>query len=260
MLDSELDDRNNETISILSTLEKSIYEKELEQKDIEDGFIYVNEKLDEHNKFEVIIKSKLILMMAEKLEKSKYPQLDIIDRLIEEFAGRISEQHIRRSLPDRFKKLVRVTAQKKANETKIKNKAASNGSSSITVLEDPVQQFKSDDSFEREKLNPDFTPNIASDFVISSEITSSSNDYVSPDYIKSLEKLIKALNGQIPYTDCLATHKIMKMDKIKAIQLDEAMKASLKEVFVIVDIRTNQITTIYTDKEFNKRIKNDDNI
>jgi hypothetical protein len=42
--------------------------------------------------------------------------------------------------------------------------------------------------------------------------------------------------------------------------LDEAMKASLKEVFVIVDIRTNQITTIYTDKEFNKRIKNDDNI
>ena len=36
--------------------------------------------------------------MAEKVEKAEYPQKEIIEYLIEVFAGRISEQHIRKIL------------------------------------------------------------------------------------------------------------------------------------------------------------------
>jgi hypothetical protein len=62
--------------------EKSIYELELEKKNISDGFEYVIKLLDDHINFETRYKSKLILIMAEKLEKTGFPQKEIIEHLI----------------------------------------------------------------------------------------------------------------------------------------------------------------------------------
>ena len=50
------------------------------------------------------------------------------------------------------------------------------------------------------------------------------------------------------------------MDKIKAFQFDEAIKSSLKEVIVTVDIRTNNIVQIFTDKEYKNMQKSKLNV
>ena len=245
--------------------EKSIYEQELEKKNISDSFEYVIKLLDEHINFETRYKSKLILIMAEKIEKTGFPQKEIIEHLIEEFAGRISEQHIRKSLPERFKKPSRVTAQIKANATKTKNKIAlaqqvSNSSVvTTTVFEDALSKDK--DKIQRETL-PNFKPSIKSDYSLYSDPedslatpSSSDNNTISLEYVKSLEKTIAILNGEIPYSNRLAIYKVMKMDKIKAMQFYEAIKSSLREVVVTVDSRTNNIVQIFTDKGFKKMLK-----
>ena len=266
MTESDEDLDNKELVTSLQQQqeeEKSIYEQELEKKNVSDGFEYVIKLLDDHINFETKYKSKLILIMAEKLEKTGFPQKEIIEHLIEKFAGKISEQHIRRSLPERFKKPTRVAAQIKANETKAKNKislAQSNlntntAAATTTIFDDSSN--KNNDKIEGKPLS-NFKPNVESDFPLYSDlkdplVNPSNNNTISIEYVKSLEKTIAALNGEIPYTDCLAIYKIMKMDEIKAIKFENAIKASLKEVVVTVDIRTNNIVQIFTDKEYRKK-------
>ena len=217
--------------------EESIYEQELEKKNISDGFEYVIKLLDDHINFETKYKSKLILIMAEKAEKAEYPQKEIIEYLIEVFAGRISEQHIRRSLPERFKKPTRVAAQIKANKTKAKNKliltqsnSTSAAASTTTIFEDYLN--KNDDKIERKPLS-NFKPNVESDISLHSDpestlVTPSNNNTISSEYVKSLEKTIASLNGEISFTNCLTVYRVMKMDKIKAFQFDEAIKVFFK--------------------------------
>jgi hypothetical protein len=56
--------------------------KELEQKDVVEGFAYLKEILEDHINFETKYKSKLILIMAEKLEQTGYPQKRLLKNLL----------------------------------------------------------------------------------------------------------------------------------------------------------------------------------
>jgi hypothetical protein len=61
------------------------------------------------------------------------------------------------------------------------------------------------------------------------------------------------MKGELPYADCLATLRILKLDKVVLNRFYVAEFASIKNVVAILDIRTNQIVQVYTDKDYDAK-------
>jgi hypothetical protein len=61
------------------------------------------------------------------------------------------------------------------------------------------------------------------------------------------------MKGELPYTDCLATLRILKLDKVVLNRFYVADSASIKNVVAILDIRTNQIVQVYTDEDYDAK-------
>jgi hypothetical protein len=61
------------------------------------------------------------------------------------------------------------------------------------------------------------------------------------------------MKGELPYTDCLATLRILKLDKVVLNRFYVADSASIKNVVAILDIRTNQIVQVYTDENYDAK-------
>lgn len=80
------------------------------------------------------------------------------------------------------------------------------------------------------------------------------NDIQKPtlEYVTELERQIQALNGDLPYTDMLATHKVMKLSKLTIKKLISSATKCSKFVYIEVDVRTQEVEKIIPDKEYKK--------
>lgn len=194
---------------------------------------YFNKLQDSVIIFETYTKAKIIQIIAEKLESTGYPLMEIKSKITEDFQNRISERHIARCLPDRFKNINRVIAHRKHEQD--------------IALED-----KTVPKVENSLVEPTTIAGETPELTVSAQIP---QQEISPEYVKSLEKQVKALKSEIPYTDMLATMRIVKLDKVRVSQLQDASKSASKHVILMIDTRTNEVSQIYSDRESKKRSK-----
>lgn len=211
---------------------------------------YANELEDKDLIYRTKTRIYIIQALAETLEKQEYPILEIKEKIIEGFEGRVSGHYIIKCLPERFKRPQNVTSGKKSAEARKKQKQAIN-SATGQLLEEPELQFKEDDDEEDDESEdytggsnkheplPDIQPSIA----------------YSEDYVQTLEQQVKAMKGSLPYKDVQATQRIAKLSKQTLIKLEEASKKATKEIYTIIDTRTLEIIEVYSDKEYKKLVK-----
>jgi len=235
-------------------------------KNAEEVISLLIEGIDGNIEWETKTKAELIRIAAEKYEQAGYPIKEIKELIIERLGNRVKPHYVGQCLDERFKKITKVVAGKKGGEAKAnKQQAAMTNagvSGSSTVLEPPQHQSDGDDAYHegedpaakpvREQL-PDIKPQLESEFA---ELDGGSiPPKYSDEYILSLEEQLKALKGELSYKDCLATLKVVKVDKVTENRIYNASKAAKTHIYLIVDIRSNEIREIFTDTEYQKQIK-----
>jgi len=244
-------------------------------KNAEEVISLLIEGIDGNIEWETKTKAELIRIAAEKYEQAGYPIKEIKELIIERLGNRVKPHYVGQCLDERFKKITKVVAGKKGGEAKANKQAAMTNagvSGSSTVLEPPQHQSDGDDAYHegedpatkpvREQL-PDIQPQLESesvgDFGLVQDDSESKNDVVmggySDQYVKALEEQIQALKGELAYKDCLATLKVVKVDKVTENRIYNASKAAKTHIYLIVDIRSNEIREIFTDTEYQKQIK-----
>lgn len=245
--ESEAEKRQREQISKYN-IDDTFDRKKFDKMDYVHKQKYANELEDKHIIYRTATKTYIIAALAEALEKQEYPLLEIKEKIIEGFEGRVDANYVGKCLPERFKRPQRIAGGKKAL-AKIKAGAGASGTGQL--LEEPELQFKDDEEDDesedytggtsgtnkdsRESL-PDIQPSIA----------------YTEEYVQSLEYQIKAMNGSLPYADIQATQRITKISKQNLIKLEEASKKSKKEVYIIIDTRNQEIIQVYSDKDYAK--------
>lgn len=223
--------------------------------------------IDEANNFENITKKELIVMMAEKLEKDGFPIYEIKDKILETLTPeRITREWISHNLDERFKRPKKIAAGKATAAARNAGKQAQTNtgvSGSTTVFEDPQEEREQDndsnegesdaesEAFPARGELPDIKPQLESESQ-DQQVTHTPSVNFSDKYVQHLEQQIKALNGEVGYQDCIAEVKVNKLDKTTLNRLYRASDSSNSTVTMLVDIRTNTVTSVYPDKEWNK--------
>lgn len=250
-------------------------------KNFDEIITILRDGIENHLEWEGKTKAELVKIAAEKLLEAGYPAIEIKDLIVERLEGQIKEHYVRQCLDERFKKASSIAAGKKAAEAKklqamTTTTITNTGSSSSTVMEEqePSSEHKSDgndadyegDDFsiskkaEREQL-PDIKPQLESESEGKQKTQQQQQQHeqqqsrYSEEYVSSLEEQIKALNGDLPYSDCLATLRLVKIDKVTENRILNASRASKSHVYLYVDIRSNEVREIYTDTEYLKKVK-----
>lgn len=249
--------------------ESQINITELRNKNFEEITQYLITLIDEYRKFEAVTKAEIIKLMAEKLVEAGYPSTEVKDLILERLGDRVTRPYVLRCLPDEYKNPKSIAARKgkpAKQQQAMTNTGGITGAS--TVMEEPQQepQFEDNDhdgaddnikgkeyqaykeSLQRDEL-PDIKPQLESEVTIQ---TSEGSEY-SEGYVKHLKQQIKALKGELGYQDSLATIKVAKLDKLTENRIYNASKASKVNVVLLIDIRTNQVTQVYTDTEWKKQ-------
>ena len=249
-----------------------INEKKLKDMNFEEVIELIKENDLRVREYQDVSKAKLILVAAEKLKESGYPILEIKDVILERLGVSVTRPYLLRILPDEYKKATKIAGGKKAAEV-VKQKQAITNAGASTVLEPPIVTHESDgeDAYhegydantkaERHSL-PDIQPELESErmsdedekgFISLHEEMTKQN--YSHEYVQSLEEQVKALKGELPYKDCLATMKVVKVDKVTENRMLNASKAAKTHVYLVIDIRSNEIREIFTDTEYQKQFK-----
>lgn len=234
-------------------IEDTFDKKKFDKMDYARKQKYANELEDRDLIYRTKTRIYIIQSLAEALEKQEYPILEIKEKIIEGFEGRVSSHYIIKCLPERFKRPQNVTSGKKSAEARKKQKQANINSATGQLLEEPELQFKEDDEEEENDESEDYTggsnkheplPDIQPSIAY------------SEDYVQTLEQQVKAMKGSLPYKDVQATQRIAKLSKQTLIKLEEASKKATKEVYTIIDTRTLEIIEVYSDKDYKKLTNN----
>jgi len=219
----------------------------------------IAEKLmDEVERFQGHTKAELIRLMADKLEEAGYPILEIREKIQERLGLRVTRQYLLMCLDDRFKNPKRVAAGKAIREAEKQTNTGASGSS--TVMEEPGFESDNDDNDDN-KTEADIPD---SEYLARKNWESPDTESVkySDEYIEKLEQLqqqVKALKGELNYNDMLSTVRILKLNKATLNRLDNASAASKVYTYLLVDIRTNEAREIYSDVEWKKKLKQQQN-
>ena len=246
--------------------------EEIRQKrNFDEVITILEEGIDNHLEWEGKTKAELVKIAAEKLLDAGYPPLEIKELIVERLNNKIKEHYVGQCLDERFKKATKVAAGKKVAEAKKQQAQMVTNTGSSTVLEPPEHESEGDDADyegddtaistgkpqEREQL-PDIRPQLESESEYQDKEEESSNTKrYSEEYVSSLEEQVKALNGDLPYKDCLALLRLVKIDKVTENRMLNASRASRSHVYLFIDIRTNEVREIFTDTEYLQRIKSE---
>src|SRR4249920_842083 len=227
------------------------------KKNFDEVITILEDGIDNHLEWEGKTKAELVKIAAEKLLEAGYPPLEIKELIVERLHGKIKEHYVGQCLDERYKKAASIAAGKKGIEARKQKQMISNTDAS-TVMEPPEHKTDGEDAdYEgddiesstgkptREQL-PDIKPQLESESELTTLNTAENLGY-SQKYISSLEQQIKALNGDLPYKDCLATLRLVKLDKVTENRILNASRASKSHVYLYVDIRSNEVREIYTD-------------
>ena len=238
-------------------------------KNFDEVITILKDGIDNHLEWEGKTKAELIKIAAEKLLDAGYPPLEIKELIVERLEGKIKEHYVSQCLDERFKRATSIASGKKAAEAK-KQAMANTGAS--TVMEPPEHKSDGDNAdyegdditspkkADREQL-PDIMPQLESEGISNTDYTiqetGAPRANCSQEYMESLEQQVKALNGDLPYKDCLATLRLVKIDKVTENRILNASRASKSHVYLYVDIRSNEVREIYTDTEYLKKVKSE---
>lgn len=230
-------------------------------KNFDEVITILKDGIENHLEWEGRTKAELIKIAAEKLLDAGYPPLEIKELIVERLEGKIKEHYVSQCLDERFKRATSIASGKKAAEAKKQAMANTGASSSSTVMESPEHKsdgdnadYEGDDITAPKKADREQLPDIMPQLESESEEANEKSRY-SEEYVSSLEDQIKALNGDIPYKDCLATLRLVKIDKVTENRILNASRASKSHVYLYVDIRSNEVREIYTDTEYLKKVR-----
>src|SRR4249920_1518567 len=234
------------------------------KKNFDEVITILEDGIDNHLEWEGKTKAELVKIAAEKLLEAGYPPLEIKELIVERLHGKIKEHYVGQCLDERYKKAASIAAGKKGIEAR-KQKQAMTNTGASTVMEPPEHKTDGEDADyegddieavhpvqQREQL-PDIRPQLESEN--SPVEIQKVPDFYTVEYIEALEEQVKALKGDLPYKDCLATLRLVKLDKVTENRILNASKASKSHVYLYVDIRSNEVREIYTDTEYLKKIK-----
>ena len=241
-------------------------------KNFDEVITILEEGIDNHLEWEGKTRAELVKIAAEKLLEAGYPPLEIKELIVERLNGKIREHYVRQCLDERFKKATLVASAKKSAEARKQQQqqqqqmVGATGSTTYTAMEPPEHESDGDDpEYEgddtaipstdrqpREQL-PDIRPQLESESEQEEEPNNTKR--YSEEYVSSLEEQVKALNGDLPYKDCLALLRLVKIDKVTENRILNASRASKTHVYLYIDIRSNEVREIYTDTEYLKKIK-----
>lgn len=184
--------------------------------------------------FQTKFKSEMVLGLATKLKAADYPILEIKEKILQDIGDLVSSNYVNMCLTDEYK-------------PRNRNKPiATIGADGSTIMEPASRKTN------REEL-PNVKPTTENSSLQNYE-SDPANEIQKPslEYVTELERQIQALNGDLPYTDMLATHKIMKINPSMVKKLISAATKSKKFVYVTVDVRTQEIEKAVADKDYKK--------
>lgn len=220
---------NQEEFSKMDYTQKVDYFKKCEKEAVE---------------YQTKTKSDMVLDMALFLKKSGYPVKEIKHKLLEDLGDLVTGRYIDMCLTEEFK------PRQIAKKEKVKQKqVATLGASGETILEPAAS---TNTKANREELSRINEPSVVNENTTPEEISAPP---INAAYVESLEQQIAALKAEIPYTDMLATHRIVKLDRITQQSLINASKKCLKYIYMTIDIRTNELTKAIADKDYKKETK-----
>jgi len=196
-------------------------------------------------------KAEMILDIALYLKKTGYVVKEIKNKILEDLGDIVTGRYIDMCLPEEFKPR-QMKRKEKAEREKVPQLIAADG---FTVLDEPTSHSTRGDREDLTNLNPPtvaFNPigQIVEDFIPGE--TPAPAPKIDIAYVESLEQQIEALKGKIGYTDMLAQYRIVKLSRQSTSSLISASKKCARHVYITLDIRTNEVTKVMSDKEWAK--------
>ena len=223
--DDEMEEK--ESIDIkkykLESQEQLTYLKQIDNIEVacEYSRYLVKQNKHRYDFFEEHTKGEIIRILSEKFIEENKEDLstsNIVSILFENFEGFISKRTIYANISDKLKDPIKASAGRKGGKSKVVDTVSiENEDGSVTEIENPDPPLP---EFEHEDIDDDET----------------AIPY-SPDAKKTTTK-----------------NRIVKLDKEKAIELDNALKASISCVYLFVDVDTDEVKEIYTDKKYDRVI------
>lgn len=232
--------------------------------DIDEAAEYLRKVIDEHDQFQFVTKAKLIRMFAEKYKALQFPLLSIIDEICKQLGTRVTRNNVLGVLGPEYKRENRVAAGQEAALTRRdkSNKERMSTIETVEELEDTVAEpIVSGDGFRSTGGDADYEGEEDKKPKFQDEYEGEFSNKLGElkQIIEDQEKQIKALKGEIQYSQMTTFEKWRKMDKAQALTLDTVSKASISDIYVLVDIRNGEVIKIITDKEHDRMLKNKKN-
>ena len=232
--DEELEDEEKNEKDVIESAQLDEATKQLEilkqMDDIEQACEFSRKLVIEskvaNDTFEGYTKGKIIQILSEKFIEENKEDLstsNIVSILFENFNGFISKRTIWQNISEKLKDPIKANAGRKGGKSKVVDTVSiENEDGSVTEIENPDPPLPSNEyiEFEHEDIDDDET---------------------AIPYSPDAKKFVR--------------ERIVIINKEKAIDLDNALKASISCIYLFVDVDTDEVNEIITDKKYEKMMR-----